>query len=314
MRLPPLIAVRFFEATARHLSVRQAAHELHVTPGAVSQQVRKLESFLGAALFDRQPRGLALTAAGRDYQAACSEALARIGQATSRLMAATERRVLLVSCTPGFAAQWLVPRLQDFLQQAPLLDVHVSTTNRLVDLQAEGVHFAVRHGRGPYPGLKAEVLLADDLIPVCSPRLVAPRRTARLSDITSDRLLHDGQRGDWRLWCETHDTHDTHDSGRGVHAVGTVDWQQGVVFAHSNGAVEAAVAGRGFALVRRALVARELAARELIGVQGRGALATPLAYHLVYLAETLIDPALRAFRDWMVAQAADSEHLTIQKT
>ena len=310
MRLPPLIAVRFFEATARHLSVRQAAHELHVTPGAVSQQVRKLESFLGAPLFDRQPRGLALTAAGREYQAACGEARARIGQATSRLLAATERRVLLVSCTPGFAAQWLVPRLQDFLQQAPLLDVHVSTTNRLVDLQAEGVHFAVRHGRGPYPGLQCEVLLADDLIPVCSPRLVAPRRTARLSDITSDRLLHDGQRGDWRLWC------DTHDSGHGVdggHGALAVDWQQGVVFAHSNGAVEAAVAGRGFALVRRALVARELAARELIGVQGRGALSTPLAYHLVYPAETLIDPALRQFRDWMTAQAAQSQHLTLQK-
>jgi len=292
MRLPPLIALRFFEATARHLSVRQAAVELHVTPGAVSQQVRKLEEFLGCALFDRQPRGLALTTAGRDYQAVCGEALARIGQATSRLMAATERRVILVSCTPGFAAQWLVPRLQGFLQRAPLLDVHVSTTNRLVNLQAEGVHFAVRHGRGPYAGLQSEVLVADDLIPVCSPRLVAPRRTARLQDITSARLLHDGQRGDWRLWCQ-------------AHGVAGVDAEQGVVFAHSNGAVEAAVAGRGFALVRRALVARELAARELIGAGGVRALATPLAYHLVYPPETLIDPALRQFRDWMVAQAAD---------
>ena len=307
MRLPSLIAVRFFEATARHLSVRQAAHELHVTPGAVSQQLRKLETFLGAALFERQPRGLALTAAGRDYQSACGEALARIGQATTRLMAASaERRVLLVSCTPGFAAQWLVPRLQDFMRRVPRLDVHVSTTNRVVDLQAEGVHFAVRHGRGPYPGLVAEVLLADDLIPVCSPRLVAPRRTARLQDITSERLLHDGQRGDWRLWC------DTHGAGPGGNGAHTVDWQQGIVFAHSNGAVEAAVAGRGFALVRRALVARELAARELIGVQGRSALATPLAYHLVYPAETLIDPALSAFRDWMVAQAADSQPVAIQ--
>lgn len=296
MRLPPLIAVRFFEATARHRSVRQAAHELHVTPGAVSQQVRKLEDFLGCALFERQPRGLVLTEAGRDYQAACGEALARIGQATSRLMA-TERRVVLVSCTPGFAAQWLVPRLQDFLQQAPQLDVHVSTTNRLVDLQAEGVHFAVRHGRGDYPGLHSEVLVADDLIPVCSPRLVAPRRTARLQDITGARLLHDGQRDDWRLWCE-------------VHGAPALDCGQGVVFAHSNGAVEAAVAGRGFALVRRALVARELAARELIGVQGGrragGALATPLAYRLVYPPETLIDPVLRQFRDWIVAQVAES--------
>lgn len=300
MRLPPLAAIRFFEAVARHRSVRQAAQELHVTPGAVSQQVRKLEEFLGCALFERQPRGLVLTAAGRDYQGACGEALAHIGQATSRLMvAATERRVILVSCTPGFAAQWLVPRLQGFLQRAPLLDVHVSTTNRLVDLQAEGVHFGVRHGRGRYAGLQSEVLVADDLIPVCSPRLVAPRRAVRMADITSARLLHDGQRGDWRLWCE-------------AHGVATVDCEQGVVFAHSNGAIEAAVAGRGFALVRRALVARELAARELVGLRadndkgrGMGALATPLAYHLVYPPETLIDPALRQFRDWIMAQGAE---------
>lgn len=100
MKLPPLIAVRFFEATARHRSVREAARELHVTPGAVSQQVRRLESFLGCALFERLPRGLALTPAGMDYQAACGEALARIGHATARL-AAGARRVVRVSCTPA---------------------------------------------------------------------------------------------------------------------------------------------------------------------------------------------------------------------
>ncbi|WP_429951566.1 LysR substrate-binding domain-containing protein [Comamonas sediminis] len=290
MRLPPLIAVRFFEATARHLSVRQAAHELHVTPGAVSQQVRKLEEFLGCALFERLPRGLALTPAGCDYQAVCGDALARIGHATERLSAPT-RRVVLVSCTPGFAVQWLVPRLQQFLQQAPELDVHVSTTHRAVDLPGEGVHFAVRHGLGRYPGLHAEVLLADDLIPVCSPRLVAPRRTARLADITGPQLLHDEHRDDWRLWCQ-------------AHRLPQVDCEQGVVFAHSNGAIEAAVAGRGFALVRRGLVARELATRALIGVP-TGALSTPLAYHLVYPPETLIDPALRRFRAWIVAQGAE---------
>jgi len=288
MRLPPLIAVRFFEATARHLSVRRAAIELHVTPGAVSQQVRKLEEFLGCTLFERLPRGLALTRAGTDYQAACSDALAVIGHATSRVSMGA-RRVVLVSCTPGFAVQWLVPRLQDFQQHAASLDVHVSTTNRTIDLAGEGVHFAVRHGMGRYPGLRAEALLADDLVPVCSPRLVAPRRIARARDIDGPRLLHDEHRGDWRLWCE-------------AHRMPRVNTEQGVVFADSNGAIEAAVAGRGFALVRRALIARELATRALIGVQA-GTLATPLAYHLVYAAPALIDPELRRFRDWIVAQA-----------
>lgn len=288
MRLPPLIAVRFFEATARHASVRRAAEELHVTPGAVSQQVRKLEDFLGCALFERQPRGLALTAAGREYQTACAEGLAVIGHATTRLASTRRRQVVVVSCTPGFAVQWLVPRLHGFLQQHPDMDVHVGSTNRAVDLAAEGVHFAVRHGQGRYAGLQSEVLVADDLVPVCSPRLLAPRRTARVADITSARLLHDEHRGDWRLWCE-------------AHGVAGVDCEGGVVFAHSNAAIEAAVAGRGFALVRRALVQQELEARELVSVHCKP-LATPLAYHLVYRPEALIDPALRRFRAWIVAQ------------
>ncbi len=291
MKLPPLIAVRFFEATARHRSVREAARELHVTPGAVSQQVRRLESFLGCALFERLPRGLALTPAGLDYQAACGEALATIGHATARL-AAGARRVVRVSCTPSFAAQWLVPRLQHFLQQAPALDVHVNSTYRKVDLLAEDMHFAVRHGLGHYPGLQAEWLLGDDLVPVCSPRLVAPREAARMEDLAGPLLLHDEFRDDWRLWCQ-------------AQGLGGVDCGQGVVFDGTHGAIEAAVAGRGFALVRRALVARELATRALVGVQAPPAQA-PLAYRLVYRPEALIDPALRRFRAWIVAEGAEA--------
>ncbi len=295
MKLHPLIAVRFFEATARHRSVREAARELHVTPGAVSQQVRRLEDFLGCALFERLPRGLALTPAGMDYQAACGEALARIGHATARL-AAGARRVVRVSCTPDFAARWLVPRLQLFLQHAPELDVHVNSTHRAVDLLAEDMHFAVRHGIGPYPGLHAEWLLDDDLVPVCSPRLVAPRLWAQLADITGPRLLHDGQRDDWRLWCRTQ-------------GLARVDSGQGVVFAGASGAVEAALAGQGFALVTRTKVARALATRALVGLQAPR-VAAPLGYRLVYRPEALIDPALRRFRDWVVDEGAQAEGIS----
>ncbi|GDY38823.1 LysR substrate-binding domain-containing protein [Acidovorax sp. NB1] len=295
MKLPPLIAVRFFEATARHRSVREAARELHVTPGAVSQQVRRLEDFLGCALFERLPRGLALTPAGMDYQAACGEALARIGHATARL-AAGARRVVRVSCTPDFAARWLVPRLQLFLQHAPELDVHVNSTHRAVDLLAEDMHFAVRHGIGPYPGLHAEWLLDDDLVPVCSPRLVAPRLWAQLADITGPRLLHDGQRDDWRLWCRTQ-------------GLARVDSGQGVVFAGASGAVEAALAGQGFALVTRTKVARALATRALVGLQAPR-VAAPLGYRLVYRPEALIDPALRRFRDWVLDEGAQAEGIS----
>lgn len=290
MRLPPLPTLRFFEAVARHLSVKSAAAELHVTSGAVSQQIRKLEEFLGRSLFERLPRGLQLTAAGVAYFDACRQALAVIGHATAQLTEAAHRPIV-VSCTPSFAAQWLVPRLQGFLQAEPEADVHVSSTNRLVEPSQDGVHFAIRHGLGRYPGLQAETLVDDDLIPVCSPRLLAPRRTARIEDIASARLLHDEHRGDWRLWIEAAGL-------QGVDAAG------GVVFVDSNAAIEAACAGQGFALVRQALVQAELRSRRLVAVKGP-ALRTPLAYRLVYRSEALIDPALRRFRDWLIDQSGD---------
>ena len=141
-------------------------------------------------------------------------------------------------------------------------------------------------------GGRLKVLVADDLVPVCSPRLIAPRRIPRTTDITGHRLLHDGHRGDWRLWCE-------------ANGASGVDCNQGVVFTHSNGTVEAALAGRGFALVRQGFVAEEIAARRLVAVRA-AALATPLAYRLVHRPEVLVDPALRSFRNWITAQAAAS--------
>lgn len=283
MQLPPLGSIRFFEATARLLSVKLAAEELHVTPGAVTQQVHKLEEFLGCALFERRSRALSLTEAGRTYFAACQESLGVLDRATSKITAS--RQVILVSCTPTFAAQWLVPRLQQFLGTAPEVDVHVSTTHRKVDLAREGVHFAVRHGLGSYPGLVSRLLLDDDLIPVCGPRLIAPRRSAAQADITSERLLHDSRRDDWQLWAQ-------------AAGMQELDANQGVVFVDSNATIEAAVAGHGVALVRRSLVETELASRRLIAIKAPPLRAT-LAYYLVYREQTLEQPAMRKFFDWI---------------
>lgn len=288
MHLPPLSTVRSFEATARHGSAARAAEELHVTPGAISQQLRKLEDFVGQRLFERQARGLVLTDAGRVLLAGCQEALAALQRATAQLR--HQRQVLLVSCTPVFAAQWLVPRLQDFLQSAPEVDVHVSTTARLVDLAAEGVHFAVRHGLGRYAGLQARRLLDDELQPVCSPLWVAHRPTAQAADITAAGLLHDGQRDDWQLWARA--------AGRPQ-----LDTSQGIVFVDSNAAIEAALAGRGVALARRSMVVNELEQGRLLALQVPP-LVTPLAYYLVFREPTLAQPAARRFHDWLLAQAA----------
>lgn len=287
MQLPPLLALRFFEATARRLSVKLAAEELCVTPGAVSQQLRKLEEFLGCPLFERLPRGLVLTSAGSDYQASCQEALALIGRATAKLMQ-SQRQAIVVSCTPVFAAQWLVPRLQGFMQVAPQIDVHVSTTNRVVDLNTEDVHFAIRHGLGRYPGLRSETLMEDDYVAVCSPQLVQPRSTVQPADIQAHQLLHDEGRKDWRLWLDAQGLTDVDSSG-------------GVVFVDSNAAIEAALAGLGFALARRGMVEAQIAAGRLLCVQAQP-VHLPMAYYLVYRPETLIDPTMARFRDWVMAQ------------
>lgn len=291
MLVPPLVSIRFFEATARLLSVKLAAEELHVTPGAVTQQVHKLEAFLGQALFERRRRGLTLTKVGCEYLAACQEALTLIGRATAKF-SLNRRQVISLTCTSAFASQWLVPRLQNFMRSSREADVHVSTTNRAVDLARESFHFAVRHGLGNYPGLQSELLLADDLIAVCSPRLIAPRESATMADIRSARLLHDEHRGDWRLWCES----------AGIRHIDTSD---GIVFIDSNAAIEAALAGTGFALVRRALVQSELSSHRLLVIEAPS-LRAPLAYHLVYRNKALNDPVLRMFRDWLLAQASSS--------
>ena len=289
MRLPPLSTVRVFEAAARHLSVTRSAQELCVTPGAVSLQLRKLEEFLGCPLFERQPRGLALTPAGAHYHEACQSALATLGRATDRLLA-SDSAVVVISCTSSFAMQWLLPRLPSWQAGQPGFELRISTTNRLVDLSRESVHFAVRHGLGEYPGLQTDRLLDDELVPVCAPRLLAPRKTAGLRDLRSPLLLHDEHRDDWRMWlaaarCEG------------------VNWREGPVFTDSNGAVDAALAAKGFALVRRSLVAAELAVGRLQQLKAP-VLKASIAYHLVYRTETLVDPPCRAFRDWLLAQCA----------
>ncbi len=232
---------------------------------------------------------MVLTAEGSSYLAPCQESLTLIRQASARLRTGN-RQSILVSCTPGFAVQWLVPRLQHFQESTLALDVHISTTNRKVDLLREEVHFAVRHGLGEVPdGVCSIPLLKDELIPVCSPRLIAPRRRAVLADITSSRLLHDEHREDWLLWCRA----------AGVEGI---DTQQGMVFTDSNGVIEAALAGRGVALLRRSLIEAELSARSLLELRAP-ALRTPLGYHLLYCEETLKSPAIRAFLDWITEQA-----------
>src|SRR5450432_3173663 len=170
-RLPPLNALRAFEAAARHLNYSRVADELSVTPGAVSQQIQNLEDYVGASLFRRTPKGLLLTDAAQAALPALREAFDRLAEAASLLTAAVDGRRLTLTAAPSFAAKWLVPRLGRFEAAHPQVDVWLSADLDLVDFNSGEVDLAIRYGAGPYPGLEAVRLMHESVIPVISPEL-----------------------------------------------------------------------------------------------------------------------------------------------
>lgn len=288
-RLPSLSGLRAFEATARHLSVTLAAGELSVTPGAVSLQIRDLEQSLGVRLFDRLPRQLRLTEDGEGYFKAMRSAFRLMREATDELLARARPATLSISCTPTFAAQWLVPRLPHFEERMPGVDIRISASNRLVDFVRDGVDIAIRHGFGRYQGLVSERLLDDDLVPVIAPALREARPLDTPGDLINHVLIHDVHRQDWRLWLE-------------AMGVTEIDAMRGPVFNDSNGAIEAVKAGDGVGLVRLSLVAREIQDRRLVAPFSRG-VSTGLAYYIVYPPGALDRPAVTALRQWLTDEA-----------
>ena len=171
-KFPPLNSLRAFEAAARHLSVKIAAEELCVTPGAVSQMLKILEDHLGVKLFERVNRGILLTQAGRDYLPPVRNAFRQIAEASRRVAISADTGILTFSVTPFFASAWLVPRLKSFQEAHPSIDLQVLTNSALVDFSRDGVDIAVRHGIGRYPGLRSYRLVSVEMVPVAAPSLV----------------------------------------------------------------------------------------------------------------------------------------------
>src|SRR5215813_425686 len=284
--LPPLNALRAFEASARLSSVQRAAHELNVTPSAVSQQVQNLERWVGFPLLERRARQLQPTAEGRAYLATVSTAFDQIAAATTELAEGRVPRSVCITCTPGFTVHWLVPRLQQFQDQHPDIDIRIDASTRVLDLRTEEVDLAVRHGNGRYPGLVSEKLLDDDLVPVASPRLLGGRnRVRKPADLLDHRLLHIETRDDWRLWFVA----------QGME----IDWKRGPLLVDTAIGMQAALAGKGIILIRRSFAADELASGRLVAPLPQG-LAKGTGYYLVYLPESMTQPAVRAFRSWLL--------------
>jgi LysR family glycine cleavage system transcriptional activator len=300
-RLPPLNALRAFEAAARHLNFSRAADELSVTPGAVSQQIQNLEDYIGAALFKRTPKGLLLTDAAQIALPALREAFDRLAEAASMLTAAVDGRRLTVSVAPSFAAKWLVPRLGKFEEAHPLVDVWVSAGMELVDFASGEVDVAIRYGAGRYPGLESQRLMTETVIAVASPDMLAAHPMSDPADLANQVLLHDGSPDadpscpDWPMWL----------AARGIRGV---DGQRGPRFNQSSLVIEAAVGGRGVALAKRTLAQADLDAGRLV-TPFPIATAVDFAYFVVYPKAKGRLPQVKAFVGWLTAEAAAHEEM-----
>ncbi len=289
-RLPPLNALRAFEAAARHLSFTRAADELHVTQTAISHQIKALEERLGVRLFRRLPRGLLLTEEAQRYLPPVRDAFDRIAAATAQLAAGGASGRLTVSVLPSFAAKWLVPRLGRFRAAHPDLDLRISTSLQLVDFAREDVDVGIRMGRGSYPGLRVDRLFGESMAPVCSPELLhGPHPLRRPEDLRHQVLLHDEDHSGWQLWLE-------------LAGVEGVDARRGPIFTDSGMVVQAAAEGQGVALARHVLAAGDLAAGRLVQ-PFEVSLPHDLAYYLVSPEATAEQPKISLFRAWLLAEA-----------
>lgn len=315
-RLPPLQALRAFEAAARHLSFKRAAAELHVTPAAVSQQVRQLEAWLGQTLFRRLTRAVVLSPVGEALLPAIQQGFATLAGALAecrRSDPVAAGSVLTIQAPPTFASRWLVGRLPQFAAQYPAVEIRLASTDDSVDQLGADVRLdpaahdplqggellAIRYGRGNYPGWQAERILTPAYIPVCRPDLpglMSPLSSAE--DIRQFTLIHDATLRNssllpgWAQWLQLAGV-----NGKPV--------RRGLHFSNTVLAIEAALAGQGVALVPSVLVEAEIAAQRLCQIFPLS-LVSPYAYWLLLPRRAELPAALRAFRDWVLATGLQS--------
>jgi LysR family glycine cleavage system transcriptional activator len=288
-RLPPLNALRSFEAAARHLSFTRAAEELHVTQAAISHQVKALEDDLGIVLFRRLNRALILTDQGQLLFPAVRDALDALAEATSRLSAREAGGALTVSTLPSFAVKWLVPRMSRFQEHHPEIELRISANERLADFARDGIDVGIRFGAGGWPGLKAEEIAGEWVTPVCRPSIARQLRTA--DDLRTQVLLHEemtplGGFPTWADWLEA------------AHVTG-VDASRGPRFSHTHIMLQAAIDGQGVALGQVLLTEDDVAARRLVAPFALR-LPTGFGYYLACVPGAADRPKVKAFRRWVL--------------
>jgi len=294
--LPPLSALRAFEAAARLQSFSKAADELNVTPAAISHQIHALEEDLGVSLFNRRNRAVELTASARVLLPGLSEAFSGIQASVRRLRSHNDTGTLTVTASPTFAGKWLVQRLHRFQELHPEVDVRISATDTIVDLARGDFDLAIRYGTGRYPGLDVELLLKNEVFPACSPALLRdgpPLETP--ADLRQHALIHDQQvdrdplAPTWSMWLK-------------AAGVDRADAAHGLSFNNNVLALEAALAGHGVTLAYSTTAAADIAAGRLVRLFSLS-LPDNFAYYVVTAPGTLERPKVKAFRDWLRREA-----------
>jgi len=292
--LPSLHGLRAFESAARLLSFTKAAEELGVTQTAVSHLIRRLEAELGARLFIRDARRIRLSPEGERLLPSVAGAFDELRRATERFRRAPGSRRLTLSTTPGFAGKWLVPRLHRFRERHPRIEVRIGTGMEMTDFRRDDVDLAIRFGKGSWPGVAAEFLMAENIFPVCAPALARGSPPLREpADLARHTLLNVTTSGDdWQLWF----------TGAGLPFT---EGRQTIVFDMVLTAIEAAVDGLGVMVGRETLLREELRTGRLV-VPFETRIQTAAGYYLVMPPENADHPPVRAFRDWITSEAAAS--------
>jgi LysR family glycine cleavage system transcriptional activator len=280
------------------MSFTKAAAELGVTPAAVSHQIREFEDHLGCRLFERTSRKMRHTLAGQSLHQAVTDALGTINRTVARLQRSGDKQRLRVTALPSITAKWLVPRLDRFLELAPGADVRIDISLTPADFARDDIDIAIRFGDGAYPGMKIDRLFDETVFPVCSPALLSGNHPLKEpKDLLRHTLIHvdwedQGLWPNWRMWMLAAGVRDFNDL-RGLH------------FSVTSLAIEAAIDGHGVALGDSNLVADDLAAGRLVKPFDVALRAPPqFAYYVISPTETAEEPMVRAFRDWVLSEAA----------
>jgi LysR family glycine cleavage system transcriptional activator len=298
--MPPLNALRAFEAAARHLSLTKAAAELNVSPGAVSHQIRGLEARLGVELFERRVRAIALTPAGKLLYPGVQTGFLQLQEAVAGLRHVGNTRVLVVSTPPGLTAKWLAPRLHRFASAHPEIDARISSTRRNADFSTDGVDVAVRYmpiGSLADPALVAEKLFDMSFVPVCSPRLIerlgslqTPEAVAHAPLIHDDTLIDRPGVPTWADWFK-------------AAGIDGAELSHGLRFDSSDHALEAASEGAGVLLTHDLLAYDDLRTGRLM-IPVALTLPSGRAWHLVCPKSRQEYPPVKAFRNWVKQEFA----------